>query len=139
MTVDRSEILNLKHTYCHTIDRGDYEGWVDLFANSGTFGRAGGNSFTGKSELQRFATDIFEESYDHSAHFLSNPVIETGESSAKGSWYLLLFYVRSDGTRGWQQGYYNDEYVRTEDGWKIDSTVVSFEYDRQFGGFSPVE
>lgn len=141
MTLDLEDvqaIRRLKHEYCFTIDSGEYEAWAGLFTEDGRFIRDGGETFEGHDELYGFASEGFDDAFDHSAHVVTNPVIDgAGDEDraenedadvdvATGRWYLLLFYRRSDGEVGWTQARYDDEF-RTVDGeWRIAEVDLTY-------------
>lgn len=132
--IDILEIITLKHKYGRYIDNNEYEKWRGLFAEDGTFGRAGADPFVGEEELREFNHKVFEETYSYSAHFLANPIIEVNSDTATGEWYLFLLYELTDGTTGWKAAEYTDEYVKVDGEWLIDSTIVSFGSEHEIGG-----
>ncbi|WP_338727182.1 nuclear transport factor 2 family protein [Haladaptatus sp. DJG-WS-42] len=121
---DHLEISQLKHEYCHLIDDNEYDAWVSLFTEDGSFGRAGEDRAEGEKGLQYFATEIFDEMYDHTAHLLMNPVIDVAGDEATGRWYVLLMYTDSEGTQQWMQGRYEDEFERVDGEWKLSAVTV---------------
>ena len=132
---DILEISRLKHMYCHYIDNKQYKKWRTLFTEGGTFGRKGADPFVGEEELRKFNQEVFEETYRYSAHVLANPVIEVDNDRAEGHWYLFLLYEMTDGSTGWKQATYTDEYEKVDGEWLIDSTIVAFQSAREFGSF----
>lgn len=126
-------LTQLKHEYCHRIDHGDYDGWVDLFTDDGEFVRAGEDRFEGATELRRFATDVFDERFEFTAHLVSNPVLSVDGDEATGRWYLYLLYTTRDGDTGWTQARYEDEYRRVDGAWRVRSSTVHY---RASGGDS---
>ncbi|MFC6731632.1 MULTISPECIES: nuclear transport factor 2 family protein [unclassified Haladaptatus] len=118
------EISQLKHEYCYRIDDGDYDEWVSLFTEDGTFGRAGQDPAEGAEGLQYFATEIFDNMYQQTAHLLSNPVIDVDGDEATGQWYLLLQFTDDEGEQQWMQGRYEDEFERVDGEWKLSSVTV---------------
>jgi hypothetical protein len=123
---DQREILQLKRKYCHRIDTQQYGDWCDLFTETGTFDTGTGEPFTGRDDLYEFATDIFDEGYEYTAHLVSNPVIDIDGGTAIGTWYLILLYEQADGQSGWRQGWYVDEFRKVDSEWGIESVAVSY-------------
>ena len=123
---DRLNIKELKYRYCRAVDQREWETWVDQFAPDGTFEIEDAGEFHGQDELTRLATETLVEEYTHSLHVALNPTLDISGDTADGEWNLLLFYVQSDGTIGTRYGHYVDTYVRTADGWKIQSERLSF-------------
>lgn len=127
---DELAIHRLKHEYCYAIDDGHYDDWVSLFTRDGRFVRDGDASYEGHEELGEMA-EGFAAAFDHSAHVVSNSVIDVDGESATGRWYLLLFYRLADGEEGWRQGVYTDCYRLVDGAWKIEETAVSYGIENQ--------
>ena len=121
---DYLALTQLKHEYCYRIDDGDYDEWVALFAEDGTFGPINDEFFEGTEGLRRFAEEVFDESYDFTAHVVSNPVIEVDGDEATGRWYLHLRYETSEGDVGWSQARYEDEFRRVDGEWRFESVTL---------------
>ncbi|SFR65566.1 SnoaL-like domain-containing protein [Halogeometricum rufum] len=131
---DVLELTQLKHRYCHAIDDGDYETWVSLFADNGSFVRAGVDRYDGHDEIRTFANDVFDAAFSYSAHIVTNPVVEVSNETATGRWYLFLPYLSSEGERGWKQGVYEDTFRREHDKWRFETVTISMREDRTLGG-----
>lgn len=129
---DVHAIQRLKHEYCFAIDTGDYREWAEMFTEDGQFVRDNGETFEGHDELYGFASEGFDEAFDHSAHVVTNPVIDVDGDSATGNWYLLLFYETADGNPGWTQAMYDDEYEKVDGEWKISASEVTYGVAHEF-------
>jgi uncharacterized protein (TIGR02246 family) len=125
-TEDVHAIRRLKHEYCFAIDGGDYETWTSLFTEDGRFVRDSGETFEGHEEIHRFASEGFDEAFEHSAHVVTNPVIDVEGDTATGRWYLLLFYRDADGNGGWTQASYDDRYRKVDGEWRVASSEVTY-------------
>lgn len=123
---DVNAIQRLKHEYCFAIDGGDYEEWASMFTEDGTFIRDNGDTFEGHDELFGFASEGFDAAFEHSAHVVTNPVIDVDGDEASGKWYLLLFYENAEGNAGWTQAQYDDEYRKVDGEWKIAESRVIY-------------
>ncbi|WP_332897976.1 nuclear transport factor 2 family protein [Haladaptatus sp. CMSO5] len=121
---DYLEISQLKHEYCYLIDDHEYDAWVSLYTEDGSFGRAGDDRAEGVEGLQYFANQIFDEMYEQTAHLLMNPVINVAGDEATGRWYVLLMYTDSEGEQRWMQGRYEDEFERVDGEWKLSAATV---------------
>lgn len=115
-------IAQLKHEYCHRIDAGDYTGWADLFTTDGVF--TAGDSFEGRDDLLSFAENVFDDQYEATAHVVTNPVITVDGDRATGRFYLYFLTEAPDGTLGWTQARYEDEFRRVNGQWRIESVTV---------------
>ena len=131
-TEDVHAIQRLKHEYCFAIDGGDYERWASLFTEDGRFVRDSGETFEGHEEIHAFASEGFDAAMDHSAHVVTNPVVDVEGDTATGRWYLLLFYRDADGNEGWRQATYEDEYRRVDGEWRIAESSIDYGLDRRF-------
>lgn len=116
---DADAVRRLKHEYCHTIDAGEYDAWVSLFVEDGRFLQYDAEIHEGHEELAAFATGPFDDAYEHTAHVVTNPVVDVEGDEATGRWYLLLFYRDADGAVGWKQGAYEDRFRRVDGEWRI--------------------
>lgn len=67
---------------------------------------------------ERFNDDTL---YPFSYHLLGNPHIEVDGDSAQGRWHVTVALNRRDVGAMWTTAFYEDEFVRTPDGWRIKS------------------
>lgn len=122
---DYIAVVELKHQYCHHIDHGEYRAWADLFTEEGAFHRGDGEIYRGHDELLEFASEVFDDEYEYSAHFVLNPVVDIDGTDATGHWYLYLPFVKSDGSVGWLQADYTDEFQRSNGDWQIETVRIT--------------
>jgi uncharacterized protein (TIGR02246 family) len=120
-------IRRLKHEYCHTVDAGEYDEWVSLFTEDGTFDREGADPIEGRDALREMMLEEFDDAFEHTAHVVTNPVIDVDGDVATGRWYVTLVYESAGGTVGRNQGVYEDVYRRVSGEWLIDESVVWFD------------
>jgi len=126
MWEERLAIRRLKHEYCHAVDAGNYDEWVALFTEDGTFERDGAAPIEGRRALREMITGEFDESFEYTAHVVTNPVIDVDGDVATGRWYVTLVYEQPDGTVGWNQGVYEDAYRRVDGQWLHEDVFVRF-------------
>jgi uncharacterized protein (TIGR02246 family) len=112
-TEDRDEILQLMYRYNHAIDSGDAPGWAATFTADGVFDVAG-RLMSGRDELIAFASSV--HGYRHT---VVNPVIDVAGDAATVRAYFVVF----TGTALAGIGTYQDEVVRTPDGWRFAKRV----------------
>jgi hypothetical protein len=55
-----------------------------------------------------------------------NPLINIDGDTASGSWYFLLTFAMTDGSSGWSQGWYDEQYITVGGQWLFDRVDVSF-------------
>jgi uncharacterized protein (TIGR02246 family) len=112
-TEDRDEILQLMYRYNHAIDGGDVTGWAATFTADGVFDVAG-QVRAGRDELIAFAASV--HGYRHT---VVNPVIDVVGDAATVRAYFVVY----QGTAVAGTGTYEDEVVRTPDGWRFAKRV----------------
>jgi hypothetical protein len=122
---DREEIAKLKARYCNFVDGGwdrlthDYDGVASLFVEDGLW--EAGASPALRGETREGIRDYFKKAQDISFafHRITNPIIEINDDTATGNWHVLVALTLPDGKRVWVAGIYNDDFVRTPEGWKF--------------------
>jgi hypothetical protein len=88
--------------------------------------RDNGERYEGQEELLRFGTEGFDPAFDHSAHAVTNPLVDVDGDGTTGTWYLLLFYRSASGSVGATQATYDDTYRRVDGGWRIEESAVDY-------------
>jgi len=132
---DIEAIRRLKAAYCAACDD-DHNGEAiaALFIEDGTWqqsgkvGSAGMEPKMGRSSIAEFMFSLRSAGFiRHSAHMVTNPVIDVFEDEAKGSWRFLMVYSHIDGSFVRIIGHYEDEYVRREGKWYFRSLIAHVE------------
>jgi len=116
---DLAEIHTLYAHYNLVLDGGDSEAWADTFTEDGRFGNS-----EGRAALIAFA-DNFHSRNPNTRHWNTNIEITPTADGAAGTCYLMLWNV---GTRPQSivlTGVYQDALVRTPEGWRFKSRVVT--------------
>jgi len=126
----REEIRELRATYCYRTDRRDWDGYAALFTEDAhlDFGPVG--EFDGREEIRGFAEHVVGANHPFLSHMLHNPIIDVDveAGTATGQWYFEVPCTFEDGSAGWIQGTYDDEYVREDGEWLFASIVADFNY-----------
>lgn len=129
--MDYFEIEQLVSSYAYALDTGSNDGYdyADLFAPDGVFvgmnQGTDGRSYRGRETLAALARGGTRGPLNVS-HFITNLVIEPTADGARGSQYALIARLGENGEPGGpitNGGRYEDEYVRTPDGWRFRSRV----------------
>lgn len=125
---DRIEICELRYEYCYRIDDRDWDGFAALFTEDAhlDFGPVG--AFDGRDGVREFAEEVVGARHPFLAHMVHNPVIAVDGESANGRWYFEVPCTFEDGTGGWIQGLYHDEYRRVDGEWRLAEVVADFNY-----------
>ncbi len=123
--LDLEEIKMLKYRYCHYGDGGwaaqplTHQGpTADLFAEDGVWdARPLGPMVEGREAIRK----LFEAhtNMPMAYHAVTNPMIEITGDTAKGHWHLVGGSVSLDGTSSFSFHIYEEDYVRTPQGWRI--------------------
>lgn len=131
---EHQRIHDLKHRYCYTVDEAGPEEWVGLFTEDAEFTSARGETYRGKEELLAYKRrDSPADDWVSSAHMVSNPLIELDGRTASGRWYYVWLYENDAGEIGWGQGHYDDEYRKTDAGWRISAMTITHRINPGFG------
>jgi 3-phenylpropionate/cinnamic acid dioxygenase small subunit len=115
---DDAEIRNLLATYCLRLDLDDVDGWVALFTSDARY-QVYGRAFEGHDGLRRMMSGA-----PGGLHLGGPPVIEGVDEDHATSQQNLLFVER--GTTTMRSAVYDDELVRTSNGWRIASRRCRF-------------
>jgi ketosteroid isomerase-like protein len=124
----RETIKELRAEYCYRIDQRDWDEYAALFTDDALldFGPVG--TFEGKEAVRDFAENVVGAEHPFLAHMVHNPIISIDNETATGQWYFEVPCTFSDGSAGWLQGKYEDEYAYDDSIWKFSSIIADFNY-----------
>jgi len=123
MADDYVEIQQLYARYNVAIDSGDGEGWAATFIPEGVF-----NTFNGHDALVGFIKTWRERmNGGNMRHWNSNLVITPAPGGATGTVYLLLVNVGVRPPVIAQAATYQDELVKTAQGWRFKKRTTKAE------------
>ena len=119
---DIEAIRRLKARYCFACDDGyDVETLVELFTEDAVWDGGALGVAVGLEKIRRFF-ERTPEVMPFAVHMVMNPRIEIDGDTATGAWYLFQAATYApDGTALWGSARYDEDYVRTDDGWKFKS------------------
>lgn len=113
-TQDYIDIRHVYARYNNTIDDGDAEGWVAVWADDGDF-----NGFKGKDELLRFARHYLDNQDGAlRRHWINNLEIVASPEGADAYNYFMILDVSVTPPAVAATGKNHDTFVRTPDGWQ---------------------
>jgi hypothetical protein len=122
---DIQEIQKLKARYCHYADTGwegsgsDPNAVAEVFSEDAIYETGPGGTLRGREAIRGVLTNP-NMALKLALHLALNPVIEVDGDRATGSWRALNALTGPDGTQAlWSGGRYEEEYVRTPEGWRI--------------------
>ena len=145
--LDIEAIKHLKHHYFRLMDAKDWKAFAAMFTDDAQvfFGRGerqllppnvrrtdDGRYWVTRDELVAWSEEGMRD-YTTTHHAYMPEITITGPDQAKGIWSMTdATRLASDPFSPWYRAYavYDDDYVRTADGWRIARTVYSRrEYD----------
>ncbi len=115
---DRDDIFDLTVRYATAIDSQQYHYLTRVFADDAVVDYGEVGQWTGGAEVARFMEQahVFAA---HTMHRMTNQAIEIDGDEAKVRTYVDALILLDDGSGVNPVGYYDDEAVRTGDGWRI--------------------
>jgi ketosteroid isomerase-like protein len=141
---DIEEISKLKARYCNYVDGGwdrpthDYDGVASIFTEDGVWEAVP----TIRAETREGIREYFRKAQDISLafHRVTNPIIEVDGDTATGNWHVLVALTHPNGKAVWIGGIYNDDFVRTDEGWKFKKLSFAFAFNVPYEkGWGPGE
>ena len=116
---DRQDIGELLVRYASGIDGRDWDLFRSCFTPDCRADYEGIGSWDDLEGLTRFMVDV-HAGMGHTQHRISNAAISVDGDLASARTYVDLVGMTPDGTSGVNAiGWYDDELVRTADGWRI--------------------
>ena len=132
---DVYDIQKLKYAYCRFLDNKQFADMCGLLTEDVTVTYGGGAiALTGRQAVQDYLSKAMESPKMLTSHLVSHPEIDVDGDTAVGRWALVDTVILDDMgivIRG--ASLYEDRYVRTDDGWRIQHTG----YKRLFEEMSP--
>jgi len=123
---DEAELRRLVESYAMAMDRGDAEGFHDLFTADGALVVLASD---GTRELGTFrgpgpdgvglVARLIGERYCHTMHHVTNHIVSIDGDTSTGTTYCLAYHLREDERIETLGVSYADSYVRTDAGWRI--------------------
>jgi hypothetical protein len=123
------EIKQLKYRYLRTLDLKRWDEFAALFVPEATGDYGDGLSFGSRDELVGFMRDSLGPQMI-TLHQCHHPEITVSGDRASGVWYLedrVIMPERRVVLEG--AAFYEDRYVRTADGWRIEHTGYRRTYE----------
>jgi hypothetical protein len=133
-------IRNLIATYMLKADVRDAEGVAEQFAKDGAIDVKGlhipgleKTTYKGREAIAKLFREVIEPAPCFLWHLGHTPCIEVHGDKAIGRWGWTAIMRFPDSEAMEFGGVYNDEYVKTDEGWKIKKKVITGWYFLQFG------
>jgi hypothetical protein len=141
-SADRQEIMDLIYSYSYAYDSKDLDGWLDLFTDDAIWSVYNGNSstpnvVTRSNEERRLLLEPSLEG-NQTRHFMTNTILNQTDVAGAEGMTMYLCIVRSSSSKTIAAslgplnamelginvvltGYYQDKFVKTQNGWKFAS------------------
>ena len=119
---DRAAIQDLNSRYATMCDTFQLEATLDCWTDDAVFDEreSGYGEIRGKEALRAFFRDTIFATNAFMVHMMSNHLIDFVDADrATGSVWLIAESVKKSGVRSRVIARYEDEYRRTEQGWKF--------------------
>jgi hypothetical protein len=117
-TEDLVEIQQLLAKYAVTITQGDDEGLVTVFTPDGTY-----SAFGDTYSLNRFP--VLVDAAPKGLFMTGTALVDLVEGADTATGTQPLCFIEHS-THDMRIGYYNDTYVRTDDGWRLRTRKMTF-------------
>jgi hypothetical protein len=122
ITEDIQQIHELQRRYINALICTEWDTCADSFAENARIDVYLHDPVEGNANIRRWFKE--ELSVTHAGaegDILVHPVIDLDGDKAKGKWllYMMYAYPRTGQALFWVQGFYDMEYVREKDKWKI--------------------
>lgn len=127
---DREEILELRSRYGRALDKRDWDLMRTVFAEDATADFALGQPFDGIDDIIKACRSQMDN-LDHTQHFFGNHEIELDGDRATGRHKLIgsaFLHTQVGGPTVCIRGEYVDEYIRTDEGWRISRRELSVDW-----------
>ena len=117
---DYDEIEQLYARYNQGVDLRNAEMWLGVFAEDGIF-QFRDEKYTGQAELAEYRSRTFARTAGGPdiRHWNGSIVIDPTSEGAVGRAYWIMLDVSSAVPTEVASGHYDDEFVKTDDGWRI--------------------
>jgi 3-phenylpropionate/cinnamic acid dioxygenase small subunit len=116
---DRQDIADVVLRYATGIDRRDWTLFRSIFTDDCELDYGEVGSWKGADAVTEFMRQAHELA-GHTMHRLTNQVITVDGDSAQARTYVDALIMLADNNSGVNAaGFYDDEFVRTENGWQI--------------------
>lgn len=119
---DIQEIHQLQRRYVNALICTRWDDAVDCFADNAKIDVYLHQPVTGKKAIEKwFKEELAKSHAGKEGDICIHPIVTVAGDKAKGNWllYMMYFYPRTGQSLFWVQGYYDMEYVRERDKWKI--------------------
>jgi 3-phenylpropionate/cinnamic acid dioxygenase small subunit len=133
---DRGAIENLVYLYAERIDRGDFAGVAELFADAEITVEGNAGATRGREAVRKLyesTTRRYEDGTPKTKHLTTNLIIEVGERDGRAtcrSYFTVLQQTPALPLQPIITGRYHDRFVRVDGAWRFEARHMLLD---QFG------
>ena len=120
---DELAIRRLVALYTDGINQRDAHVWADVWADDGARWDVAGHIFRGHDEIVAHWKEALA-SFRTVFQTTSDGVVTLDGDQATGRWYVTERNVRRDDSVAQLWGWYDDRYVRTGAGWRLQTRIL---------------
>ena len=115
--------------YCFHFDGGEFDQWVDLFTEDGTFDAGRMGAHKGKDALRAFLKNIrLTNGLPMMKHCVMNEVIKVNGNEATAKSYIVVVRAKGEGALvNGIAGRYEDHFVKQGSRWLFKTRKVHFD------------
>ena len=115
--------------YCFHFDGAEFDKWVDLFTDDGTFDAGALGVQKGKGALRKFLTGIrLTNGSPMMKHCVMNEIIKVNGDEATAKSYIVVVRSKGEGALvNGLAGRYEDQLVKQNDRWLFKTRKVHFD------------
>ncbi|MBG01483.1 MAG: hypothetical protein CL470_04355 [Acidimicrobiaceae bacterium] len=126
---DYNEIAMLVHRYADAVIHRNGEQWASTWVSDAVWDLGGGRLVDGLDSIKELWYGAMK-GFEATVQTVLNGGVDVDPSgnTASGRWYIQEHVVRANGDRGVLLAHYDDEYVRTDDGWKFSRRFLQPHY-----------
>lgn len=127
--MSRDAIQDLVHRYADAVVRRDAAQWTATWADDAVWELGKGRRVEGRDNIVALWTGAMSGF----AAVVQNVVngtatLDLAAGTGSGRWYIIEHWQRGDDSRGILLAYYDDTYVRVDDGWLFASRELVVQY-----------
>ena len=130
---DRMELQHLLISYSEAIDRREFDELDEIFTGDAYIDYRDTGGIDGHyPQIKGWLAETLPKFFERNVHMLGLPAIKLdGDSATARTFCFNPMVLKGDTPKIYQVGvYYEDEFVRTADGWRISRRVEDKVYDK---------
>jgi ketosteroid isomerase-like protein len=126
---DKEKIREVIYTYVYAVDSKNMDQLLKIFDDEASFQYVQDDvRAKGKDEVRKFYQAVFDR-YDVLMHKISNIMIQLdGQKASERCYWMVYEILKEGGGERWGEGYYQHQFVKVADTWKIKELIISARY-----------